>query len=175
MAEVVSANRGAEVLGLSEKTIRRWIKAGRLKAERHGRDYRIDLGELLAVGGQDGRTIADSGHDGHVASAPPKAGSAPMADSPQTGLAELVALVRDLQGELMRRTEAAATWQTRAEVLALQLEDARAQLALGAPADAPESRPGGPERPESGGVARESTPVPSGPWWRRLWTALSDA
>ena len=139
MTEVVSANRGAEVLGLSETTIRRWIKAGKPKAERHGRDYRIDLGELLAVGGQEGRTIADSGHAEPGASTPPKAGSARLADSPQTGLAELVALVRDLQGELMRPTEAAATWQTRAEILAMQFEDARAQLALSAPRNAPES------------------------------------
>jgi excisionase family DNA binding protein len=173
MAEVVSANRGAEVLGLSEKTIRRWIKAGKLKAERHGRDYRIDLGELLAIGGQEGRTVADSGHAEPGASAPPKSGSARMADSPQTGLAELVALVRDLQSELMRRTEAAAMWQARAEVLALQLEDARARLALSAPTNAPESHTAA----NLTAQGPEPTGGPLGPdgrsWWRRVWGAFA--
>ncbi len=44
-----------------------------------------------------------------------------------------------------------------------------------APTNAPESRPGGPERAESGGAVQESTPVPSGPWWRRALAALLGA
>jgi hypothetical protein len=55
-------------------------------------------------------------------------------------LAELVSLVRDTQAHLLQATAAAAMWQTRAEMLASQLE--QAQLALAAPKEsAPQERP----------------------------------
>lgn len=44
----------AKALGLSERTIRRQIKSGKIKAElvlgRYGEEYRIDLGEAAAPG-----------------------------------------------------------------------------------------------------------------------------
>lgn len=45
-AEAVSPQRAAEILAVSEATIRRLIKAGRLKAIRVGRQWRIALPDL---------------------------------------------------------------------------------------------------------------------------------
>lgn len=46
----VSIQQAAETFGMSEKTIRRWISAGRLKAYRVGtRMIRVDRDSLLAI------------------------------------------------------------------------------------------------------------------------------
>ena len=81
----------------------------------------------------------------------------PMLDQPTQGVVELVSLVRDLQIAVTARTEAAAMWQARAEMLAAQLD--QAQLAL----EAPKAEP----------VATEPTPAIEAvsapavrPWWR---------
>src|SRR5215207_8845737 len=60
MSAIVSANEAAHHFGLSEKTVRRWIKAARLKADKSGRAYRVALSEVGALIGPD--TAHDSGH-----------------------------------------------------------------------------------------------------------------
>src|SRR5581483_3177495 len=49
MGAYVTAKAAGDLTGRSEKTIRNWIKAGKPRAERSGRDYRIDLSELARV------------------------------------------------------------------------------------------------------------------------------
>jgi len=53
MSATVSANEAAQRFGLSEKTVRRWIAAGKLKADKGGRAYRVSLSEVAALIGQD--------------------------------------------------------------------------------------------------------------------------
>src|SRR6266568_3661047 len=49
MSAFVTAKAAGDLTGRSEKTIRNWIKAGKLQAERSGRDYRIELANLARV------------------------------------------------------------------------------------------------------------------------------
>jgi hypothetical protein len=85
-------------------------------------------------------------------------GSTPRRQSEAVHLAELV---RELQGEVLRRTEAAATWQARAEFLAGQLESARDEIkALAAPQQLVEA-PGTPESAEP--MSGPFPPVPAPP------------
>lgn len=42
----VNARQAAELTGVSERTIRRWIKTGRLPARKEGRDFQIDYADL---------------------------------------------------------------------------------------------------------------------------------
>jgi excisionase family DNA binding protein len=48
----VSAAEAARLCGLSEKTVRRWIKAGKLRADRQAGAYSVDLAEVSALAGQ---------------------------------------------------------------------------------------------------------------------------
>jgi len=153
MSDVVSANEAARRFGLSEKTVRRWIIAGKLKADKRGRAYRVSLSDVAAINGQakpdTSGPSADSGHIADIHSAPSTADSL----SAMSGIPELVSLVERLHGEVRQYAETAATWQARAEVLAHQLTDAREMIrALEAPKEtlAPEPVPS-PEPPAVAG------------------------
>ena len=102
--------------------------------------------------------------DAELGSVPPmqnaQVGSTPRRQSEAAHLAELV---RGLQGEVLRRTEAAATWQARAEFLAAQLEAARDEFKVLA---APQLPVEAPMAPQSTGLTTDT----SAPWWRR-WRA----
>jgi hypothetical protein len=65
-----------------------------------------------------------------------------------------------LHADLLARTEAAAAWQARAELLAGELAHARQQLAL----QAPQANPT-PEEPPAAAPAEER---PRASWWRRV-------
>ena len=105
---------------------------------------------------------------------------------------ELSARLDRTQAELLATASAAALWQGRAEILAHQLEQTRAELrALQAPQDAPESpvaphlgaEPGEPTSEPSDPPAEPPPPLapdplspkPDGrtPWWRRWWAGLA--
>ena len=60
----VSARDAARIVGVNERTIRRWIRAGVLPAVRDGAAYRIDLDELhrTAVGQRTPDSAADTPH-----------------------------------------------------------------------------------------------------------------
>ena len=143
MSAIVSANEAAHRFGLSEKTVRRWIAAGKLTADKSGRAYRVSLSEVAALIGQD--TAHDSGpstdtvRTADTDSAPNTADSRPNV----YGIAELVALVDRLQAEAREHAATAAMWQERAGTLADRLALAEGQLAALAapqqPQDASES------------------------------------
>jgi excisionase family DNA binding protein len=140
----------ATQLGCSVDTIRRRIRRGEVVAEQvptqRGPAWRVKLGTLLGSQPTVGSMLGSNAM--HV--------EAPL-------LAQLLA---DAQAELVRKAEAAAMWQARAEFLAGQLE--QAQLALAAP-----KQPASQERPflrDSEGVPVESTQTPArtpqrAPWW----------
>lgn len=56
-AEWATPEQAAERLGVSAKTVRRWCASGRLRAERHGRSWRIDRAGL-----PDPRPATPEGH-----------------------------------------------------------------------------------------------------------------
>jgi excisionase family DNA binding protein len=159
MSEYVSVTEAAVLAGVSERTVRRWVTRGRLRAARRGQALMIATSELADVAGRDGGQA-----DGHGAG---------VADMSASEAGHLAALVRELQADLANATATIGLWQGRAEVLALQLEDARAQLALSAPTGAPESHVGGRETAPPAGVPQESVPKPAPRWWRRWWAALA--
>ena len=70
----MSANEAAHHFGLSEKTVRRWIKSGRLKADKSGRAYRVTLSEVAALIGPDTAhdrgPAADTAQTADIGSAP---------------------------------------------------------------------------------------------------------
>jgi hypothetical protein len=148
----------ARALGISEKTARRRVKAGQLR----------------------GRQVPTRHGPAWEAWVPDRADAAGRVDGGGTQATTMLELVR-LVGELQAKAEAAAMWQARADVLALQLEEARAQLALSAPTDAPKSHEDANLTAEAPEPTREPsepepTPIPPGPdgrsWWRRWWRAL---
>ena len=175
----ISLADAAATLGLSIHAVRRRVRQGTLPARRvqtrYGPAWMVQLD-----GACDARaTVASPSRD------PDAHPGATVTDEWIAG--DLMALVREQQAELLRRTEAATAWQVRAEVLAAQLDQARAELrALQAPHDAPESPiaphlsadPGEPTtepsdpRPEPPPpLAPDPLPPKSNgrqPWWRRL-------
>jgi excisionase family DNA binding protein len=130
MSAIVSANEAAHHFGLSEKTVRRWIKSCRLKADKSGRAYRVTLSEVAALIGpntaHDGGPSADTVQTADTTSAP----STTNSRSAMFGIPELVALVDRLQVENLQLAEASAVWQEWARVL-------EEWLALAAPAESP--------------------------------------
>jgi excisionase family DNA binding protein len=165
----VSAIEAAHHFGLSEKTVRRWIASGKLRADKRGRAYRVDLSELATVIGRD---------NGHASG--PSADSGPTADtiadsstadsrsgrSALSAVAELVGLVDRLTVENRQLAEAATLWQERAGTLADRLAVAESQLAA---LTAPES----PTDASTATHAPEPTPElsaePASSPWLRLW------
>jgi excisionase family DNA binding protein len=163
MSAMLSARKAAALCGVSEKTVRRWIAAGRIKADKGGRDFRIPLSELSALRGPGAASSADvRGPDTGLSGA----GAARDA-------AEWAALVRDLQAQVVQHAAAAAMWQTRAEVLgqrllALEAPPLSSAVEDNEPAPAPEPptpRPDG----QAGMFGRANNPAP---WWRRWWLWL---
>ena len=138
MSDVLSAHAAAARRGVSDRTIRRWIASGRLKADKAAGEFRIALEDLDALTGHGAAAAEAPGHRQDSAAAPATEGSrlgaAPAAAS-SAELVALVALIERQQAQLLERTEAAAMWQARAQVL-----DARVRM-LEAPAPAPAPAP----------------------------------
>ena len=120
MSDWVSVTEAAVMAGVSERTVRRWIKRGRLTSARRGQALLVPVDSVAALGGRSDGPVAD------------------MADRSDNGsvteAAELAALVRELKAVLTQTTAVAAMWQERALTLFMQLE--HAQRALQAPQNA---------------------------------------
>jgi hypothetical protein len=129
----------ARRLNLSPQTVRRKLKRGELES----RQVQTKTGLAYQV-----RLVAESPLPGQTSQG-----------QPSPGLVEMVSLVKDLHAELIARTEAAASWQARAEFLAGELQQACEQLALMAPKE--ETVAAEPiTKPDAA-----SGPAPR-PWWR---------
>jgi|GEM_PF-5605962 len=55
----VTATEAAKMSGLSEKTIRLWIKSGKLPATKRGRDWEIEMDILAEVTGNNHNSLED--------------------------------------------------------------------------------------------------------------------
>jgi excisionase family DNA binding protein len=164
MSVIMSARQAAAHCGLSEKTVRRWIAAGRLNADKVGRDFQVDLDQLAALCGQDRGQDADTGVDADRSANPAgeASGFAAPAFADSAAFVELVRLVDRLQRENRSLAETATSWQLRAELLAGELQQRDEQLkALQAPREEPAA-----QEPPVTVVPAEERPRAS--WWRRL-------
>ena len=175
----MSIREAAARADVTEKTVRRWIKSGRLHALKLGGQYRITVADLeRAMDMPDVSSIRpapthqpDSGHDS------PRVDMSEGLDTGQgegrhaaetIDLAPLTDLIDDLTRRNADLAAAAAMWQTRAA----HLENELKQLTAGnvAPENAQEATHDDAKGPQ---LLLENDPVPTGllAWWKRLWGA----
>jgi hypothetical protein len=140
--EWLPIGEAARHLGLSIDAMRRRVKRGEMRAEKRATPQGGAWWVLVAETTPADVQVAPGGAtremaDGTIHLAP---GSGDSATRQTPGGDEWPRIVRDLtdrldraNGELLLRTEAAAAWQGRAEVLAAELARTREQLALMAP------------------------------------------
>jgi excisionase family DNA binding protein len=126
MSAYLSARESAAYCGVSEKTIRNWIAAGRLSAEKSAGAFRIAQEDLdtLRNGSPHPPQAAES------ASAEVRADDGPQGAEGSAEAGHLADLVRDLTRQLAEQTGLTMVWMERARVLS-------DQLALAAPAESP--------------------------------------
>jgi len=140
----LSAHQAAAHCGVNEKTVRRWIKRGRLRADKRDGVYRVSLEDVADLCGQRRGLGGPGPPTGGQAAAPDIEPSGSGADTgpgdgantprPAGEAAELAGLVRELVADVRRLSEAATLWQARSEMLAAELAAARATIrALKAP------------------------------------------
>lgn len=154
MGAYLSARESAVYCGVSEKTIRNWITAGRLSAEKSAGSFRIaqvDLDVLRSGTPHPPRGAESAPAEIRADVGPQGADSAPLAG--------MVALVDRLTVENRQLAESAAMWQERAGSLADQLGVAREEIkALTAPQAV--------EIPTA-------APAPIRPLYVRLWPVMA--
>ena len=164
LGNALSLRDAANAAGVTEKTIRRWIKGGRLHAVKLGGQYRITLAALERA-----RSTEPGGHlDQGPRLARGQEPSPPRVDArPDTGhghpgvdLRPVIDHIARLEGEVRQLTEAATVWQVRA----LQAEEKLKALGAGdGPAQAaPQASPSAPGAAEPAGQGADA----SVPWWK---------
>ena len=135
MDTALSIRAAATAAEVTEKTIRRWIKSGRLHAVKLGGQYRIMPADLTQAYAEPVRPVdtarPDSGPaipqvdmGGRGDNGPGAVQSEP---SPSVDLAPLVAHIAQLEAQVQRLTESSTAWQFRA----LQAEERVKQLTAG--------------------------------------------
>ena len=156
----LTLREAADRLGISEKTARRRVKTGGLRGRQvctqHGPTWQVWVDESTPTGTVDGRGTLDG--DGTLDEQGTQAGQgSELLQRVRLLDRELVRLVDRLHEENRALAEAAAVWQTRADLLAMQLEQARAELrALQAPQEGQE----GPQEGRRTAEAPEPPPAP---------------
>ena len=166
----LSLQEAAARAGANERTLRRWIKSGRLAAVKDDGQYRIVVADLehasrATPGGirtphttrpgvrAEGPDMSDTPASGHRAPDIPTSDIVPGFD-----LTPMVSLIERQSRELAEYREAAAVWQERARTLEQRL------LQLTAGETPPETAPEAPGSPERDGSAATGVLA----WWRRL-------
>lgn len=174
----LSLQEAAARAGANERTLRRWIKSGRLPAVKDDGQYRITVADLERAGraAPADTRAADTGRPGARTVGPDmsdtpapghRTGDMPAPDSvPGIDLAPMVSLIERQARELAEYREAAAVWQERARTLEQRL----LQLTAGTsePETDQEHARIDPEQPQP---LQTSDPAPTGlvAWWKRLW------
>lgn len=156
MSTVLSARAAAARRGVSDRTIRRWIASGRLKADKVAGEFLVALEDLDALTGHDAAAAAAPRRGPDSTAAPDTEGSRLGAAPAAADLSGLIALIERQQAQLLERTEAAPMWQTRA----LMLEE---RLALTAP-QSPQEAPTAPQSPEPATAASWHRWRTAAPW-----------
>ena len=165
----LSIREAATRADVTEKTVRRWIKGGRLHAVKLGGQYRMTLADLDRARDTptEGSVHPAGTHDVDSGRSSPRGG---MSDDLDTGhglgrhtdpvdLAPLTDLIRDQNRRIEELSSAAAFWQVRAHQAEEQLKS------LTAGETPPEAASEAPQSPERDG----STPTGLVAWVRRLW------
>jgi len=172
----------AAALGVSVDTVRRRVRRGELAAEQvqteRGPVWRLSVHAVPSVLSTPSTSVpgtpSSNGHS--TLGTPGSAAEHAMHDQPlRPELLKALELLERAQVEVVAKAEAAAMWQTRAELLAVQLQqrdrelaDAREELrALQAPRPA-DPTPDALQR-DSQGVPVDTTQQPAAPkrpWWR---------
>jgi excisionase family DNA binding protein len=125
----MSIRETAEMAGVTDKTVRRWIKSGRLHAVKLGGQYRITVADLEHARDTDTQTLDTGG----VATGQdsPRVDMSNRLDSgherdvqPPIDLAPLVDHIASLERQVGQLTETSTMWQVRA----LQAEERLQQL-----------------------------------------------
>jgi excisionase family DNA binding protein len=131
MESHLSAREAAEFCGVSEKTIRNWIVAGRLSAEKVNGTFQIareQLEPLRRPSAQSARTTHNAEWAAEVVHQDDCGEAATRGAAPSVPASELMTLLREAQAEAITKAEAAAMWQARAEMLVAELNATREQL-----------------------------------------------
>ena len=154
MSAYLSAKEAAAVAGVSERTVRRWLASGQLKAVRRGRAFAISHEALAAISG------LDHGQGGHPSDSGQRSGRTADDNGRAADTAELVALIREQQQTILELSGRVGYFQA-------QLEQARETIrALEAPRDAPLHD----ERAQESTPGAEAPSEPAArPWWRRMF------
>jgi excisionase family DNA binding protein len=125
MSAYLSAREAADYCGVSEKTIRNWLASGRISAEKSAGAFRIPQAQLEAFRRD---SAGDSAEDPQGAD---RKETAVRADGAEVlTAAQVLELIRETQAQLIAKSEAAAMWQARAELLASELARAREEVKL---------------------------------------------
>src|SRR5215207_3837271 len=171
MTAYLSALEAAKHANVSARTIRRWLRSGRLTASRSGHTLAIPLEQLEALMQQTGQADRfeaveqDSGQGQEADVSASTAQPSPLAA--ESGQATLIALVAEQAttiSTLIAKAEAAAMWQARAELLAGELAASREQVrALQAPREELE-----PSDTMSEGLPVDQVEPLARRWWQRL-------
>jgi excisionase family DNA binding protein len=192
----LSARQAADMIGVNEKTVRRWIERGKLGASKDEKGaFQIDFAEVEQARAE--RAADASAPPPRPAAAPaanmPQEHAAPAADTPSGQAAPIAAASIDLQplaelierqGEEIRRlAEAATMWQYRAHHLEEQLKQLTAGSATsefssaseGPSQNAPRATKTALGATEDEHAGTDSFPAASQPektarpsWWKRL-------
>ncbi len=174
----LSVQEAAVRAATSTRTVRRWLVEGKLNGTRTVDGWTVDEDMLASF--LRGRPAPVNGHLGDIQDPSVHMDGRPPG-RPSTEAPYLAHLLSETQAELMRRTEAAAMWQARAEMLGAQLGQAHERLrALEAPRmheDEPQPAQDAQEGPFSRSAVE--TPVASSEsaqarpgFWTRLRAAL---
>ena len=149
----LSLQEAAARAGVNERTLRRWIKSGRLPAVKDDGQYRIAVVDLERAGRATPGAIRtpDTSRPGARAAGPDMSdtlasGHRTVPDSvPGLDLAPMVSLIERQAREVAEYREAAAVWQERARTLEQRL------LQLTAGDIVPENAPEAVESPQTNG------------------------
>ena len=144
MSDALSAHAAAARLGVSDRTVRRWIASGRLRADKAAGEFQITLEDLDTLAGHAAAAAAAPGHEPDTAAAPATEGSrlgAAPAAALSADLSGLIAMIERQQEQLLERTEAAAMWQARAMMLEERMKALEAPKEAPAPEPAPSPTP----------------------------------
>lgn len=124
----VSAAEAARMYGLSEKTVRRWIKAGKLRADMVQGAYSVALNDVSAlVGGQSAHVSAPVSTQSTDTSADSAADDVRPSDQPSMALAQAEAMASYTRSLLEPMVQLVAEQQTTIRDQAEQIGQLRAE------------------------------------------------
>jgi len=162
MSAQMSAAEAARVYGLSEKTVRRWIRAGRLRADMQAGTYSVALDDVSALAGRVPAHGTDSGADNGTDTS---AHDARPSEPPGTDIMRAEAMAAYTRSVLEPLVTALERSEARSRELTAENAELRATVA------AQDARIAALLAPTATQAQRPSTQ--SSPLWLRLWRTIA--